>query len=89
MKKIELSAPGYWLKPNEFSGALIKKVNTDKSIERIILALLKLSGGRFVRESIRGVLLELIGSLRRRKKEKQLQNESVIYDRMKLLAGIK
>ena len=89
LKKFASAAPGYFTDDNEFTGALIKRVETDKSTKRIMLALLKLSGGRFVRESIRGVLAGLIANLRRRKNEKQVQKESITYDRMKVLAGIK
>ena len=52
---------------NQFTGALIKRVEKDNSTKRIILSLLKLRGGRFNRETIRKVLSGLITNLRRRK----------------------
>ena len=67
LKNFTKAAPGYFMDDNQFTGALIKRVEKDNSTKRIILSLLKLRGGRFNRETIRKVLSGLIANLRRRK----------------------
>ena len=67
LKNFTKAAPGYFMDDNQFTGALIKRVEKDNSTKRIILSLLKLRGGRFNRETIRKVLSGLITNLRRRK----------------------